>query len=82
MTKKVVDLQDRKDRQKLEVISNDLDTVLYLMKLIKSGLMDYQYYIPVKDVMISIANNEKLLQRHLLNVNEKLEALVEDEKSE
>ena len=74
-------LQDFKERRKLEVVSQDLDTVLYLFKLIKSGLQDYSVYVPVRDVYITICNNEQLLKKHLEKINVRLDKIYEIKES-
>jgi hypothetical protein len=71
-------LQDHKEKRKLEVIQQDLDTVLYLLKLIKSGLADYSIYTPVRDIYISITNNQKILEKHLEKINVKLEKIYDN----
>ena len=71
----LTNLQDFKEKRKLEVIGQDLDTVLYLLKLIKSGLQDYSIYTPIRDIYICIANNEKLLKDHLKKIEYKLGGL-------
>lgn len=78
MTKKVSNLNDHKNKRKYEYIRDDLDTILYLLKLIKTGIMDYSIYIPVRDVIISITENERKLLKHLDKINNKLEKLYEE----
>ena len=75
MTNNVTQLVDHKEKRKLEVIVEDLKTVLYLTKLIKSGLSDYCIYVPVRDIFINITQNEKLLKKHVENVANKLELI-------
>ena len=75
MTTNIANIKDHKEKRKLEVIASDLDTVLYLMKLIKSGLSDYGIYIPVKDVLICMANSEKQLKIHLEKIEKKLQEI-------
>lgn len=78
----VANLSDHKDKRKLEVIKEDINTVLYLMRLIKSGLNDYSCYVPVRDVVINIANNEKILVSHLEKITEKLEKIYGEKTQE
>ncbi len=75
MTTNITSLQDVKEKQKFELIASDLETVLYLLRLIKSGLQDYSMYIPVKDVVINIIQNEKILVGHQEKIAEKLEKI-------
>lgn len=78
----IANLQDHKEKLKLEVIQEDLNTVLYLLKLIKSGLADYSCYVPVRDIYCNIANNEKVLARHLEKITEKLETIYGEKTTE
>ncbi len=78
-TTNVTSLVDVKEKQKFELIASDLETVLYLLRLIKSGLQDYSMYIPVKDVVINIIQNEKILVGHQEKIAEKLTKLYEQE---
>lgn len=81
MTDNLASLSDHKEKRKLEVISEDLNTVLYLLKLIKSGLKDYSCYVPVRNIYITIVENEQILNKHLEKINGKLDKLHENKES-
>lgn len=69
---KVTNLSSHRNKKKLEFIRGDIETAINILKIVKTGLGEFAMYVPIRSIMISIVNNEKLLSDHLQNIKEKL----------
>ena len=65
MRNNVSNLTVHKTKKKLEYMRGDIETAVNILKIVKAGLGEFTIYVPVRDVLINITQNQKLLEDHL-----------------
>lgn len=60
-------LSDYKDKKRSELIIEELEVVLAIMKLTIEGLRMFKYYAPVQDVLNQMGDSKTILEIHLNN---------------
>lgn len=60
-----VDLSEYKKAKRSEVIVEELEAVLEILRLTSRGLKEFRYYSPVKDLMTQLQDTKTVLEIHL-----------------
>lgn len=79
MTTNIKNLNRVRNRKKLLHIKQDLDHLLYLVKLTKAGFEAYTIYTPIKSIYKNICENEYVLEHERQKILFKLEKLENEE---
>ena len=71
----VTKLQDVKDKKKLKIIAEDLETMVKICNMTLKAFSHYKRYLPTQEIINVISSNKTLLEIHLNKTKKNIEKL-------